>query len=232
MAQLDRCLSAQSDVAAKRCIKRVDRFVSNARIEPAEAMRGPVQWPTPASQAAAGEPGLGGRSLHALPGAGGQASGPGLAAAVGGVPAPRALPFPEQPGIRAAAVAADHGASVHPGGHPGRSRLRAGGDGPGMPEAQTALRHSHSPRRVCETPGIHGQTARPATGSEVAARPFAPGLSEEVQVGPNGTDGQAPGQRTGPCPFALGTAAWALRYFARRRPWPDRRARPCAHRPR
>jgi hypothetical protein len=31
-------------VATKHCIKRVDRFVGNARIEPIEAMRGIVQW--------------------------------------------------------------------------------------------------------------------------------------------------------------------------------------------
>ena len=36
LAELGRCLSAHRGVAAKHCIKRVDRFVGNARIEPAE----------------------------------------------------------------------------------------------------------------------------------------------------------------------------------------------------
>jgi hypothetical protein len=44
LAELGRCLSAETDVPVKHCIKRVDRFVGNDRIEPVEAMRGPVQW--------------------------------------------------------------------------------------------------------------------------------------------------------------------------------------------
>ena len=44
LAELGRCVSAGGSVAAKHCIKRVDRFVGNVRIEPAEAMRGPVGW--------------------------------------------------------------------------------------------------------------------------------------------------------------------------------------------
>jgi hypothetical protein len=44
LAELGRCLSAVGPVATKHCIKRVDRFMGNWRIEPAEAMRGPVQW--------------------------------------------------------------------------------------------------------------------------------------------------------------------------------------------
>jgi hypothetical protein len=44
LAELGRCVSAQGPVDVKHCIKRVDRFVGNGRIEPAEAMRGAVQW--------------------------------------------------------------------------------------------------------------------------------------------------------------------------------------------
>jgi hypothetical protein len=44
LSALGRCLSANGPVVAKHCIKRVDRFLGNRRIEPVEAMRGPVQW--------------------------------------------------------------------------------------------------------------------------------------------------------------------------------------------
>jgi hypothetical protein len=44
LAQLGRTLAGQSQVSTKHCIKRVDRFVGNVRIEPTEAMRGGVQW--------------------------------------------------------------------------------------------------------------------------------------------------------------------------------------------
>lgn len=44
LAELGRILAHQSSVATKHCIKRVDRFVGNHRIEPTEAMRGVVQW--------------------------------------------------------------------------------------------------------------------------------------------------------------------------------------------
>jgi len=44
LAELGRTLSYQNRVAAKHCIKRVDRFIGNRRIEPVEAMRGTVQW--------------------------------------------------------------------------------------------------------------------------------------------------------------------------------------------
>jgi len=44
LAELGRCVSAGGSVAAKHCIKRVDRFVGNRRIEPGEAMRGAVGW--------------------------------------------------------------------------------------------------------------------------------------------------------------------------------------------
>jgi len=44
LAQLGRALAEQCPVAAKHCIKRVDRFVGNVRIEPIEAMRGLVHW--------------------------------------------------------------------------------------------------------------------------------------------------------------------------------------------
>jgi hypothetical protein len=44
LAQLGRALAGQSEGATKHCIKRVDRFVGNVRVEPAEAMRGIVQW--------------------------------------------------------------------------------------------------------------------------------------------------------------------------------------------
>jgi hypothetical protein len=44
LAELGRCVSQQNQVAVKHCIKRVDRFVGNERIEPAEGMRGVVAW--------------------------------------------------------------------------------------------------------------------------------------------------------------------------------------------
>jgi len=44
LAQLGRALSYQNGIAIKHCIKRVDRFVGNHRVEPIEAMRGVVQW--------------------------------------------------------------------------------------------------------------------------------------------------------------------------------------------
>jgi len=46
LAQLGRTLAWQSGIAAKHGIKRVDRFLGNVRIEPAEAMRGIIQWLT------------------------------------------------------------------------------------------------------------------------------------------------------------------------------------------
>jgi hypothetical protein len=44
LAELGRCLAQTSSVAVKHCIKRVDRFLQNARIEPPEAMRGLIEW--------------------------------------------------------------------------------------------------------------------------------------------------------------------------------------------
>ena len=44
LAQLGRCLSYNSGIATKHCIKRIDRFIGNRRVEPIEAMRGLVQW--------------------------------------------------------------------------------------------------------------------------------------------------------------------------------------------
>lgn len=44
LAQLGRTLAINCDIAVKHCIKRVDRFIGNDRIEPTEAMRGLVQW--------------------------------------------------------------------------------------------------------------------------------------------------------------------------------------------
>ena len=44
LAQLGRALSYQNGIATKHCIKRVDRFIGNHRVEPIEAMRGMVQW--------------------------------------------------------------------------------------------------------------------------------------------------------------------------------------------
>ncbi len=44
IAELGRRLAATGPVAVKHCIKRVDRFLANARVEPAEAMRGVVEW--------------------------------------------------------------------------------------------------------------------------------------------------------------------------------------------
>lgn len=44
LAELGRALSYQNGIATKHCIKRVDRFIGNQRIEPIEAMRGVVQW--------------------------------------------------------------------------------------------------------------------------------------------------------------------------------------------
>jgi len=44
LAELGRALSHQNGIATKHCIKRVDRFIGNQRIEPIEAMRGLVEW--------------------------------------------------------------------------------------------------------------------------------------------------------------------------------------------
>jgi hypothetical protein len=44
LAELGRCVSVKTGVPVKHCIKRVDRFIGNHRIEPIEAMRGPVAW--------------------------------------------------------------------------------------------------------------------------------------------------------------------------------------------
>ena len=44
LAQLGRTLALDCGLAAKHCIKRVDRFIGNRRVEPIEAMRGFVQW--------------------------------------------------------------------------------------------------------------------------------------------------------------------------------------------
>jgi hypothetical protein len=44
LAQLGRALAVHSGIAVKHCIKRVDRFIGNDRIEPIEAMRGLVEW--------------------------------------------------------------------------------------------------------------------------------------------------------------------------------------------
>jgi len=44
MAEIGRCVSYYNGIATKHCVKRVDRFVGNHRIEPIEAMRGVVEW--------------------------------------------------------------------------------------------------------------------------------------------------------------------------------------------
>ena len=44
LAQLGRAMAVNSSIAVKHCIKRVDRFIGNDRIEPSEAMRGLVGW--------------------------------------------------------------------------------------------------------------------------------------------------------------------------------------------
>jgi hypothetical protein len=44
LSEIGRALSCQNHVAAKHCIKRIDRFAGNHRVEPIEAMRGVVQW--------------------------------------------------------------------------------------------------------------------------------------------------------------------------------------------
>lgn len=44
LAELGRSLSYQNNIAAKHCIKRIDRFIGNQRIEPIETMRGIVEW--------------------------------------------------------------------------------------------------------------------------------------------------------------------------------------------
>ncbi len=44
LAQLGRALAINCGIAVKHCIKRVDRFVGNTRIEPTDAMRGLVRW--------------------------------------------------------------------------------------------------------------------------------------------------------------------------------------------
>ena len=40
LAELGRCVCARGSVAAKHCIKPVDRFVGNARIEPGASIHG------------------------------------------------------------------------------------------------------------------------------------------------------------------------------------------------
>jgi hypothetical protein len=44
LAEIGRTMASQRTLAAKHCIKRVDRFLGNARIEPAVAMEGWVRW--------------------------------------------------------------------------------------------------------------------------------------------------------------------------------------------
>lgn len=44
LAELGRCLSQHSGIATKHCIKRIDRFIGNRRVEPIEVMRGVVHW--------------------------------------------------------------------------------------------------------------------------------------------------------------------------------------------
>ena len=44
LAELGRCLADKASTRVKHCIKRVDRFLGNARIEPPEAMRGLIEW--------------------------------------------------------------------------------------------------------------------------------------------------------------------------------------------
>jgi hypothetical protein len=44
LAEMGRALSYQNSIAAKHCIKRIDRFIGNQRVEPIEAMRGIVEW--------------------------------------------------------------------------------------------------------------------------------------------------------------------------------------------
>ncbi len=44
LAQLGRTLAREHPVAVKHCIKRVDRFVGNPRLEPVQAMEGLIQW--------------------------------------------------------------------------------------------------------------------------------------------------------------------------------------------
>jgi len=44
LAELGRTMARQRDQAAKHCIKRVDRFLGNGRIEPGIAMSGWIRW--------------------------------------------------------------------------------------------------------------------------------------------------------------------------------------------
>ena len=44
LAEIGRALSCQNNIATKHCIKRIDRFIGNRRVEPIEAMRGVVEW--------------------------------------------------------------------------------------------------------------------------------------------------------------------------------------------
>ena len=46
LAEPGRALSYQNNIAAKHCIKHIDRFIGNQRVEPIEAMRGIVEWPS------------------------------------------------------------------------------------------------------------------------------------------------------------------------------------------
>jgi hypothetical protein len=44
LSEIRRALSYQNHIVTKHCIKRIDRFVGNRRVEPIEAMRGVVEW--------------------------------------------------------------------------------------------------------------------------------------------------------------------------------------------
>lgn len=44
LSEIGRALSYQNHIATKHCIKRIDRFIGNQRVEPIEAMRGIVEW--------------------------------------------------------------------------------------------------------------------------------------------------------------------------------------------
>ncbi len=44
LAELGRCLAGSTSVAVKHCIKRVDRFLANTRVEPLQAMQGLIEF--------------------------------------------------------------------------------------------------------------------------------------------------------------------------------------------
>ena len=86
LAALGRSLSRLRPVAVKHCMKRVERFVGNPRIEPTTAMQPVTKMAGPAARTPAGQPGLGGHSAASLPGSGRSSARSGITSSMGGMP--------------------------------------------------------------------------------------------------------------------------------------------------